>query len=172
MSTTTDSPPRRVAAGGQTKVRPSGRQGKPIEDADGAPSGKKRPSKKMKIILGVVLLLVLAVAAKMTVLAPSSDPNAKPKPGAIVAMDSMTLNLAGGHYLQVKLAIQTIKGTSEEFDTSKAAAAVIEEFSDRTVADLTGEANRAKAKAELLKKLEAAYPHEVMDVYYTGFAMQ
>ena len=57
-----------------------------------------------------------------------------PRPAPVLAMPDMTLNLAGGHYLRIKLALQAAKGTSEELDTSEAAPAIIEQFSDRPTA--------------------------------------
>jgi flagellar FliL protein len=87
-------------------------------------------------------------------------------------MSDMTLNLADSHYLRLTLALQTIKGTNEELDTSEAAQLVISEFSNRTVASLTGEAARMKVQADLLTKLKKAYPKEIMGVYYTEFVTQ
>ena len=140
--------------------------------AKGKQPGKKK-SKKMKIIVLAVVLLVLGALAKFTVLAPSAPAGgAKPVPGQVVEMTDMTLNLASGHYLRIKLALQTVKGTPEEFDTSEAAQAVIDQFSDRPVAELTGEAARSKAKAQLLGKLQKVYPKQILDVIYTEFFTQ
>jgi flagellar FliL protein len=137
----------------------------------GAQPGKK--SKKKKIIILAVVVLMLAAVAKFTVLAPSgSAKDAKPVPGQVVAMNDMTLNLAGGHYLRIKLALQTVEGTPAELDTSKAAQAVIDQFSDRPVTELSGEAARSKAKKELLGKLQKVYPKQIMDVIYTEFFTQ
>jgi flagellar FliL protein len=87
-------------------------------------------------------------------------------------MTDMTLNLAGGHYLRIKLGLQTVEGTPAEMDTSEAAQAVIDQFSDRPVAELTGEAARSKAKKELLGKLQKVYPKQILDVIYTEFFTQ
>jgi flagellar FliL protein len=138
----------------------------------GKQPGKKK-SKKVKIIVLAVVLLMLGVVAKFTVLAsPAPAGAAKPVPGQVVEMTDMTLNLAGGHYLRIKLALQTVKGTPEEMDTSEAAQAVIDQFSDRPVAELTGEAARAKAKVALLGKLQKVYPKQILDVIYTEFFTQ
>ena len=138
----------------------------------GAKPGKKK-SKKKKIIVLAVVMLLLGVVAKFTVLAPSgSAKDAKPVPGHVVEMTDMTLNLAGGHYLRIKLALQTVAGTPAELDTSEASQAVIDQFSDRPVTELSGEAARSKAKKELLVRLQKVYPKQIMDVIYTEFFTQ
>jgi flagellar FliL protein len=137
----------------------------------GKDAGKKKSKKK--IIIVAVLVLMFGVLAKFTVLAPSAPAHdAKPVPGVVVPMEEMTLNLAGGHYLRIKLALQTVHGASEELDTAEAAQAVIEQFSDRTTAELTGDAARHKAKVALLAKLQKIYPDQLMDVIYTEYYMQ
>ncbi len=49
---------------------------------------------------------------------------------------------------------------------------MIEEFSDRPTAELTGDAARQKAKVALLAKLQKIYPEQIMDVIYTEYYMQ
>ncbi|HEV2886348.1 MAG TPA: flagellar basal body-associated FliL family protein [Jatrophihabitans sp.] len=174
MTMTATDRPDRIANEVASKGAKGGLKGGPAEPskAKGKQPGKKK-SKKVKIAVLVVVMLVLGALAKFTVLAPSAPAgDAKPVPGHVVAMTDMTLNLAGGHYLRIKLALQTVEGTPEEFDTSEAAQAVIDQFSDRPVAELTGEAARSKAKKELLGKLQKVYPKQVMDVIYTEFFTQ
>ncbi len=72
----------------------------------------------------------------------------------------------------IKLSLQLTSKAGKETDGSKALDLAIEEFSNRPMADLSSSAGRTKAKAELLAKLETAYPEEVMDVYFTQFVMQ
>jgi len=147
-----------------------GAKGGPAETGKGKAKGKKS---KKKIIILAVVVLVLGAVVKFTVLAPSAPAGgAKPVPGPVVEMTDMTLNLAGGHYLRIKLALQTVEGTPAELDTSEAAQAVIDQFSDHPVAELTGEAARLKAKTELLGKLQKIYPKQIMDVIYTEFFTQ
>jgi len=174
MTVTTDRPDR-IASEVSTKSSKGAAKGSP-GDAGKAKgkdkAGKKKP-KKVKVAVLVVVLLVLGAVAKFTVLASSASvKDAKPVPGPVLQMTDMTLNLAGGHYLRIKLALQTVKGTSEELDTSEAAQAVIEQFSDRPTAELTGDAARLKAKKELLGKLQKIYPKQIMDVIYTEFFTQ
>jgi flagellar FliL protein len=171
MTITTDRPDRIANEVGAKTSKGAAKGGS--GEAGKAGKVKKKRSKKVKIAVLVVVLLVLGALAKFTVLASSASvKDAKPVPGPVLQMTDMTLNLAGGHYLRIKLALQTVKGTNEELDTSEAAQAVIEQFSDRTTAELTGEAARLKAKKELLGKLEKIYPKQIMDVIYTEFFTQ
>lgn len=169
MTLTTDRPDRIANdAVSKTSKGGAGDAGK----AKGKQPGKKK-SKKTKIIILAVVFLVVGALAKFTVLAPSAPASdAKPLPGPVVPMEEMTLNLAGGHYLRIKLALQTVHGAPEELDTAEAAQAVIEQFSDRTTAELTGDAARHKAKVALLAKLQKIYPKQLMDVIYTEYYMQ
>jgi flagellar protein FliL len=172
MTLTTDRPDRIANDVGAKPAKGTAKAGAAEAGKGKGKTGKKK-SKKVKIAVLVVVLLVLGAVAKFTVLASSASvANAKPVPGPVLAMNDMTLNLAGGHYLRIKLALQTVKGTNEELDTSGAAQAVIEEFSDRTTAELTGDAARLKAKNELLGKLQKIYPKQILDVLYTEFFTQ
>jgi flagellar FliL protein len=174
MTMTATERPDRIASEVPSKGGKGGAKGAPGDTgkSKGKPAGKKK-SKKMKIGVLVAVLLMLGAVAKFTVLAPSAPAGAaKPVKGLVVEMPDMTLNLAAGHYLRIKLALQTVKGTPEELDTSEAAQAVIDQFSDRPVTELTGEAARLKAKAQLLGKLQKVYPKQIMDVIYTEFFTQ
>jgi flagellar FliL protein len=173
MTMTATDRPDRIANEVSSKGGRAGAKGSPGETgkAAGKQPGKKKSKKKLIVL--VVAVLMLGAVAKFTVLKPSAAAkDAKPVPGQVVAMPDMTLNLAAGHYLRIKLALQTVEGTSEELDTSEAAQAVIDQFSDRPVAELTGEAARAKAKKELLARLQKVYPKQIMDVIYTEFFTQ
>ena len=173
MTMTATDRPDRIANEIPSKSAKGGAKGAPGDTGKGKQAGKKKKSKKVKIAVLAVVFLVLGAVAKFTVLAPSEPAGeAKPVPGHVVAMSEMTLNLAGGHYLRIKLALQTVEGAPEELDTSEAAQAVIDQYSDRSVAELTGEAARSKAKKELLGKLQKVYPKQIMDVIYTEFFTQ
>jgi len=144
--------------------------------ADTANSGKGKKSLKLKLIIGlVVLLLGGGAAAKFTVLAPApgkaSAAAAQPVAGPIVQMSELTLNLTGGQYLRIKIALVTIKGSKPILDTTMATQLVIDEYSNHSPAELTGDLARQKAKAALLAKLQKAYPKQIMDALYTEFVM-
>lgn len=174
MTMTTTDRPDRIASETTGKNAKAGAKGAPGDagKGKGAQPGKKKKFTKKKIIILVAVVLMLGAVVKFTVLAPSAPADAKPVPGAVVEMTDMTLNLAGGHYLRIKLALQTVEGAPKELDTSEAAQAVIDQFSDRPVAELTGEAARSKAKKELLGRLQKVYPKQILDVIYTEFFTQ
>lgn len=171
----TDGSQARIASakGGQKSTAAGGKGGS-AGDGDGAKGGKGK-SKKMKLIILLVLVLVGGgAAAKFTVLAPAAkaaEP-AKPAPGPVIAMDELTLNLDGGHFLRMKLSLETTKGTSADLETTEGIQAVIDEYSNRTVDSLTGTAAREKAAKELVVRLNKIYPKKILDVFYTEFVMQ
>jgi flagellar FliL protein len=171
MTVNTTEAPTRIATGRSTKPVKGEKAGSGPASGDTAAAKKKAMRRKL-IILGA-LLVIVGGAAKFTILAPPAGKvAAKPAPGPVLAMPEMTLNLTAGHFLRLKLAVQTTKGTSTEFDTSEGAQAVIAQFSDHSVAELTGNPARTKAKAELLKRLQDIYPKRILDLYYTDFVMQ
>jgi flagellar FliL protein len=172
MATATKERPERIATNVQSRgtSSPGAKTGAAGDDSAG-----KRKGKSMKVKLAALLVLLLAggAVAKFTVLASPAKPAGKvaPAKGPVVQMDEMTLNLADGHYLRMKLALQTAKGTSEELETSEAAQALIDTYSNRTIAQLTGDVAREKAKQEFLSKLATLYPKKILDAYYTEFVM-
>jgi flagellar FliL protein len=142
---------------------------------DGAPKSKK----KKLIIIGAVLLV--AAAAYMFVLKPKPAASGEPVPGMVVKLDPLTLNLDGGHYLKLSMALQFTAaasgggghgGGSEEPDGSKALDLAIAQLSNRKIAELNTAQARETAKEKLLAAIEEAYHHEVMDLYFTEFVMQ
>ena len=70
----------------------------------------------------------------------------------------------------------TADAGAEAVDTSEALNLAIDEYTGKTVAELSTEKGRDAAKASLLTKIEEAYKEEdkqmVMDIYYTSFVTQ
>lgn len=130
---------------------------------------KKGGKKKLVLIVAVVLLLV-GGAAYWFVLKPK-DGDAAPVPGEILPLDSTQINLAGGHYLKIGIALQLTKGATE-VDGSKAMDATIELFSGRPIAQMSNVKARKHLKDELGKELDETYEGQVMDVYFTEFVTQ
>ena len=101
-----------------------------------------------------------------------------PVKGPVVAMDATTLNLADGHFLKLKLGLQTVLGKvtvsaeGSDLDTSEAADIAVDEFTNKPLAALSTDEARATIKADLLKKLQKAYPDKLMGVYFVEFVMQ
>ena len=149
---------------------------KPAADAEG---GKKKGGKKKLIIILVAVLLV-AGGGGYFMFGKGGGTKAPPKPvaGAVVPLDPITINLAGGHFLKLGIALQATKTAKEAPDGSQALDIAIEIFSNRTVAELNTTAGRDKFKKELTGKVVTAYAdpktkvQSVMDVYFTEFVMQ
>ena len=127
---------------------------------------------KKKLVLLVVGLLVIGAAAYVLVLKPKPEGKKKEKPvaGQVVPLEPRQVNLEGGHYLKLGLALQGTAG-AEEIDGSKALDAAIELFSGKKLAQIEGE-RRVALKEKLVEELVHLYHGEVMDVYFTEFVTQ
>jgi flagellar FliL protein len=138
--------------------------------------------KKKLIIIAVVVLLagggayVFLGSSKGSAAAAAASPSASPsyQPGPIVQLDPVTINLAGGHYLKLGMALQASKGVGADGEMSgaKAIDAAIELFSNRTLEELTPSKGRDHFKDELIKEITELYEGEVYDIYFTEFVMQ
>lgn len=118
----------------------------------------------------VALALVLAISGGGWYYAqPSGDP--EPVPGEVLPLEAIQLNLAGGHYLRLGLALQLADG-AESVDGSKALDAAITTFSGREMAKLVRAQDREALRGELLEQLDAAYEGQVLEVYFTEFVTQ
>ena len=135
----------------------------------------KKSKKMLLIIIGAVVLLGGGGAGGYFMFAPAGPPP-PPVPGAVVAMESMTVNLADGHYLKVAIALQATAEAEAEPDGSMARDLMIQEFSNKPVAELSSPKTREHAKAQLKEKVIKAYEVEdvkqVMDIYFTDFVIQ
>src|SRR5256885_1264168 len=143
------------------------------KDTAGDAAPKKKSKKKLLIIVAAVVL-VLGGAGGYFMLGSSGKPAAKPKPtpGKVIPLGAITVNLAGGHYLKIHLALQATAAAGEEVDGSQALDLTVAQFSDQTMAELASAEGRKKAKEKLLTAVEKAYEEKVMDVYFTEFVMQ
>lgn len=149
-------------------------------DADaqgGKPEKKKKKGKRKLLIILVVVLVVGAGGYEFTMggKKPAAGAKAAPKPGPLVAPDAVTVNLAGGHYLRVGLALQFTDKVNAATPPDGSAAL------DQTITYLTGQsavtletpAGVANAKAALLTRIAAAYPKDpLMGVLFTSFVIQ
>ena len=135
---------------------------------------EKQPKKsRRKLIIAIVAIVaLLGGGAYYFMLKPSSGPSA-PKPGAVLALDSIQINLAGGHYLRLGLALQETATVGEEgVDGSKALDAAIALFSGQSMTDLNQGKPRDTLKAKLSHELTGLYDGDVMGVYFTEFVTQ
>jgi flagellar protein FliL len=130
---------------------------------------------KLKLIIGAVAVLALLGGVYQFVLAPKGEAKAappEPVAGAVVKLDAITVNLAGGHFLKLGLSLQATADAGEEVSGAKALDAAIEQFSGKTVTELASRGGRDKAKAALVKTVSKLYEDKVYDIYFTEFVMQ
>lgn len=148
------------------------------DEKEGAAEAPKKSSKKMLIIIvAAVVLLGGGGGAFFMMKGSGSTAVAAPKKGTVVAIsDSLTVNLADSHYLKLQFSLQQTTDAGEDVDTSEAINLAIDEYTGKTVAELSTEKGRTTVKEELLAKIVKAYTvdkkQEVMDIYYTQFVTQ
>jgi flagellar FliL protein len=141
---------------------------------DEAEGGKKGGKKKLLLIAGPLVLVIVLAAVYMLVLKPSGSSGPKKvvhTPGAVVKLDPITINLAGGHFLKLGLSLQPDVSATET-DGSKALDDAIELFSGKAVTELATKDGRDKAKATLVDMVSKSYEEKVYDVYFTEFVYQ
>ena len=124
---------------------------------------------KKKLVIILVAVLAIGAATYWFVLRPK--PEKAPEPGEVVTLEPIQVNLAGGHYLKIGIALQLTKGVKEA-DGSKALDATIDLFSGQSMDELTRTEGREQLKKQLEKTLEHRYEDEVMGVYFTDFVTQ
>ncbi|WP_433792349.1 flagellar basal body-associated FliL family protein [Actinoplanes sp. CA-252034] len=141
----------------------------------------KKSNKMMMIVIALVLVVLGGGGAGAFFMLRGDSAEAaeeKPKKGIVtVAESTITVNLADGHYLKLGFAIQQTEESGDHaIDLSEAYQLVIDEYTGRTIAELSTAEGRAKIKEELLTELIKTYTvedvKEVMDIYYTSFVTQ
>jgi flagellar FliL protein len=151
-----------------------------MSDKDAAaPEVAPKKSKKMLMIIVIAAVVLLGGGAGAFFMLKGDSAEAKePVKGAVTALvDSLTVNLADGHYLKFKFALQqTEEAGTEGIDTSEAINMAIDEYTGRTVAELSTEKGRETIKADLEAKIIKVYTEKdikmVMGIYYTEFVTQ
>ena len=141
-----------------------------VETQAGAETEAAKSRKRM--VLAVVLVLLLAGAASWWFMLRPAEADQAPEPGEVLKLEAIQVNLAGGHYLRIGIALQATKEAGAEIEGSKALDATIELFSGEKVEDLARRPYRTKLKHELLDQLEERYEGEVIGVYFTDFVTQ
>ena len=134
----------------------------PVEEAKG---GRK------KLVMVLVVVLLAGAAAYWFLLRPAPAGADEPAPGEVVRLDPIQVNLSGGHYLKIGVALQ-LTADAHEADGAMALDATIDTFSGRSMDSLTRPESRLKLKAKLEKELEHRYHGDVMGVYFTDFVTQ
>jgi flagellar FliL protein len=140
-----------------------------VEPAEG---GRK------KIVL-IALPLLALIAGWYFLLGPggggasSAAAEEKPKPGAVLELEPITMNLADGRLLKVGLALQQVYEPKEyELTGSKALDEAISYLGAHTYDQLAVPAGREAAKDELSRRVAERYHGDVIEVYFTEFVMQ
>src|SRR3954447_6860132 len=128
------------------------------ETPAGAP---KKKSKKLLLIIIIAVVLLGGGGAGAFLMLTSDKAQAKPAPkkGVVVTMENaLTINLADGHYLKMGFTMQATEDAgTEAIDNSEAIDLAIDEYTGMSVAELSTEKGRDRAKQELLEKIEKAY---------------
>lgn len=130
------------------------------------------PKTRKKLLLIVAVVAVVVAGAGYWFLLRPAPVKSEPVPGEVVTLEPIQLNLAGGRYLKLGLALQLTAEVAEKADGSKALDAAIELFSGVPVARLASTEQRAELQLELQKELAEIYEGDVMDVYFTEFVTQ
>ena len=156
-------------------------------DDEGTEAPAKKKSNKMLLI--IILVVVLAGAAYFFVLKPKDPAPAPGSPaaeqaaaaaaaalpeGPVIRLDPIFINLAGGHYLQLGMGLQTMGPQSKDNPTDGALAldAAIQTYSNQDMNALTDQATRDTLKKQLVDMVTKGYHLTVSDVYITEFVMQ
>jgi flagellar FliL protein len=143
--------------------------------ADNAAPKKKKSKKKLIIVLAVVLLIGGAAKYEMGAKKPAAHGAVAPKPGPLVALDAVTVNLAGGHYLRVGVTLQFTDKVSASAppDGAPALDTTIGYFTGQDAGPLQTSAGLEASKKGLKDKITADYPKDpIYDVLFTSFVVQ
>jgi flagellar protein FliL len=141
---------------------------------EGEETEEKGGGKKKLLIIGLVVVLALGAAAYFFLFSGSAEAK-EPEPGTVEALDPVAVNLAGGGYLKVGIALQLTADAGEEApDGSKAQDLLISTFSQAKPADVANA--RDAFKKTLEQKIVKAYTEDgtelVMGIYFTQYVTQ
>jgi flagellar FliL protein len=174
------------------------KQAAPVQAPVAPPAPEKKKMDPKILAIGGVVLLALVYfmflkpkpaandAAPPTAAgAPITAGNVKlgdleniPHDGPVVALSSITVNLADGKFLRVGVALQLGKAGSSDGTIdppsygARALDSTISVMSTYTATDLTDAKGRLKAKERLARTIVARYGGDVLGIYFTDFVMQ
>jgi flagellar FliL protein len=141
-----------------------------------APADGDAPKKSKKMLIIIIAAVVLlgggGAGAYFMFFKSSGEEEVVYEPGAVVALDSITINLDDGHFLKISIALQVTADAAHEPDGSQALDLLITQFSNKSIAELSTNEGREAQKKELIEKVKKAYHDEVYDIYFTEFVMQ
>lgn len=138
----------------------------------------KPRSKKLLSVLAVLMVLVAGSGGYLALRKPGKPVAV---PGAVLPLPETTINLPGGHLLQVGVDVQLQEGVS----TKSLPADVMPRMENAEIVVLSGfsysrlltTAGKASARADLMARFQAIggpgrVGPAVMNVYFTDFVMQ
>jgi flagellar FliL protein len=132
--------------------------------------------KKKLLVIVAVLLVAVGAGAYFFLFSGSGDAKAAPpEKGAVVSLDPIAVNLAGGGYLKIGIALQLTADAGEESpDGSEALDLVISTYSQANPSDVITARDALKEAVE--KKIVDAYKEDgkeiVMGIYLTQYVTQ
>ena len=148
------------------------------DDAAEAPEGEAKGGKKKLMIILAVVLVALGAGAYFLFF--SGDGDGEPVAGEVLPLEPIAVNLAGGEYLKIGIALQLTEDAASGghggggVDGSKALDLIISTYSQANPADVTGA--RDALKEALEQKIVEAYTEDgvpmVMGVYFTEYVTQ
>ncbi|MGY6499365.1 MAG: flagellar basal body-associated FliL family protein [Acidimicrobiales bacterium] len=105
------------------------------------------------------------------------------EPGHVVGIESMTVNLANGHYLRVGVSLlptsefEVYEDKEHRFhlhpeDESRLRDQIISTFGGQAPTAFTDAAGLETAKADLHRQANALFDDQILEVYFTEFVMQ
>lgn len=128
---------------------------------------------KKKLLLLILVAVVAAAAGAWFFLLPGASAEAEePVPGTVLVLEPVAVNLAGGGYLKIGVALQLTEDAAAEGepDGTKASDLIISHFSQALPADVTGA--REALKEALEEKIIETYEGAVIEIYYTEYVTQ
>ncbi|GAA3288845.1 flagellar basal body-associated FliL family protein [Dactylosporangium vinaceum] len=149
------------------------------KDEKSAEPAPAKGGKKKLIMIAAIALVVLVgggVGGYLMLKPKKAEAEPAPTPGVVSVLDAITINLADGHYLKLKMTLQATTEAAEAPDGSEALDIAIDEYSGRKMDQLMSNAERERTKKELIAKVVKAYTKdgkkEIMDIYFTTFVIQ
>lgn len=145
-------------------------------------TGKKK-KKKSNLIPALIIAVALIVGAYLMKPAPAGGEAKEEEkveeviPGEIATIESMTLNLADGHYLMLGLGMELVEGVpakefAESGETDKFKDLIIAKVGDMTVDQVSTTEGREALKETLRHGAKELYPDEFIEIYLTEAVVQ